>query len=256
MLNKLFESLDKSIFDKVLIESLEAEFLTAVNEATEAKILIMGTELKDKLITENEVSLVKEKERLITESEEKVEAKISELSEKLNDYLDIVTDEFLIENAEKIEQIENSEKSKTMVEGLNSILICAGIKMETINEAKDALDPENKLEIQVELNNKLVEENLELKNLNSTFLKMGVINENKEGLSIVEADRFERLCELVEFTGDTLFSEKIELLKESVKGYKIDEKLVDEKLVDGKEKMKPISESIKGKVPYKFEHLM
>jgi Asp-tRNA(Asn)/Glu-tRNA(Gln) amidotransferase C subunit len=62
---------------------------------------------------------------------------------------------------------------------------------------------------------------------------MGIIAEMKEGLSIVEAEKFEKLANLVEFTKDEAFAEKLTVIKESVIGaVEAKEEVVTESVVE------------------------
>jgi len=60
---------------------------------------------------------------------------------------------------------------------------------------------------------------------------MGTISELKEGLSIVEAEKFVKLADLVEFSKDESFVAKLETIKETVLGSKVDVES-DEEILD------------------------
>jgi hypothetical protein len=105
-----------------------------------------------------------------------------------------------------------------IIEAFDSMLTATGVEVAKIVEAKDDSAVENKLEESVAKYDSLVEELIALKDENETLIKMGVISELKEGLSIVEAEKFVKLAGLVEFTKDEAFAEKLETIKESVKG--------------------------------------
>ena len=49
------------------------------------------------------------------------------------------------------------------------------------------------------------------------LLKSGIILELKEGLSLVEAQKFERLANIVDFSSSEKYLEKLQTIKESVK---------------------------------------
>lgn len=214
MLKNLLESLDSKIFKPELVESVQAEFDKAVNE----QVLVNTTEAKAELLESNEVVLTAEKERLVNESAEQFELLKEETAEKLNEYLGVVVAEIVESNEIALAATEDQVKSSALVEAITSTILTAGVEVAKIDEAKDATDAEIKLAEQVEINNNLVEENLSVKAQNSEFLQIGAINEMKEGLSLVESEKFVKLSELVEFSNDSEFVDKLETLKESVKG--------------------------------------
>lgn len=249
MLKELFESLDKEVFTKELVESVQAEFDKTVSEKVESVLLISESEMKDKLIVENESVIAEEKLRLISEAEDNFEEFKNGVSEKLNSYLEIVVEEFVKDNEIALTAEEEQSKVRAMIECFSGFMITAGVGVAKLNEAKDDDDAEIKLAEQIEINNSLVEENLDVKTQNLEFLKMGVINEMKEGLSIVEAEKFGRLSELVEFSADVAFADKLDTLKESVKGFKEPEEEPEE------EPVKQLDESVKPK-KCAFSHLL
>jgi flagellar hook protein FlgE len=214
MLEKLFESLDENVFTAELKESLEAQF----NEAVEAKAAIIA----DEKIEEATDSLNEKSEAHIDFLNEKadqyVAQKQSEMVDSLDKYLDRVVEEFVSEAKDALNESVKSEKADMIIEAFDSMLTATGVEVAKIVEAKDDSAVENKLEESVEKYDSLVEELIALKDENETLIKMGVISELKEGLSIVEAEKFVKLAGLVEFTKDEAFAEKLETIKESVKG--------------------------------------
>lgn len=214
MLEKLFESLDENVFTAELKESLEAQF----NEAVEAKAAIIA----DEKIEEATDSLNEKSEAHIDFLNEKadqyVAQKQSEMVDSLDKYLDRVVEEFVSEAKDALNESVKSEKADMIIEAFDSMLTATGVEVAKIVEAKDNSAVENKLEESVEKYDSLVEELIALKDENETLIKMGVISELKEGLSIVEAEKFVKLAGLVEFTKDEAFAEKLETIKESVKG--------------------------------------
>jgi flagellar hook protein FlgE len=214
MLEKLFESLDENVFTAELKESLEAQF----NEAVEAKAAIIA----DEKIEEATDSLNEKSEAHIDFLNEKadqyVAQKQSEMVDSLDKYLDRVVEEFVSEAKDALNESVKSEKADMIIEAFDSMLTATGVEVAKIVEAKDDSAVENKLEESVAKYDSLVEELIALKDENETLIKMGVISELKEGLSIVEAEKFVKLAGLVEFTKDEAFAEKLETIKESVKG--------------------------------------
>ena len=214
MLEKLFESLDEKVFTPELKDALEVQF----NEAVEAK----AATIADERIEEAVASLNEKSEAHIDFLNEKADAYVAmkqeEMLESLDKYLDRIVSEFLSEAQGALDESVKSEKADMVIEAFDSMLTATGVEVAKIVEAKDESAIEAKLEEGVAKYDALVEEVIALKEQNDTLIKMGVINEMKEGLSIVESEKFAKLADLVEFTRDESFAAKLEVIKESVKG--------------------------------------
>jgi hypothetical protein len=214
MLEKLFESLDEKVFTVELKEALEVQF----NEAVEAK----AAQIAEAKVNAEIDSLNEKSEAHIDFLNEKADSyvalKQAEMVESLDKYLERVVSEFIAEAKEALEESVKSEKADMIIEAFDSMLTATGVEVAKIVEAKDESAVEKKLEESVAKYDTLVEENITLKQENDTLVKMGVINEMKEGLSIVEAEKFVKLADLVEFTRDEVYASKLETIKESVKG--------------------------------------
>jgi len=214
MLEKLFESLDEKVFTPELKDTLEVQF----NEAVETKAAIIADEkIEEAVETLNEKSEA-HIEFLNEKADKYVELKQSEMVESLDKYLDRIVEEFMLEAEEALDESIKSEKADMIIEAFDSMLTATGVEVAKIVEAKDESGIEKKLDETVEKHDSLVEEIIALQEQNDTLIKMGVIAEMKEGLSLVESEKFEKLADLVEFTKDQAFAEKLETIKESVKG--------------------------------------
>ena len=209
-ISKLFESLDEKVFTAELRESLETQFNEAVeaktNELVEAKIEILNEK------SEQHIEFLNEK------AEQYVEMKQTEMLESLDKYLDRIVEEFMQEAKASLDESLKSEKADAIIEAFDSMIVATGVEVAKIVEAKDDSAIEKKLEESISKYDSLVEENISLKETNEQLLKAGIIAESKEGLSLIESEKFEKLAALVEFTNDDAFVQKLEVIKESVKG--------------------------------------
>jgi hypothetical protein len=214
MLEKLFESLDQKVFTPELKEALELQF----TEAVEAKAsTLVEAKIEEEIDSLNEKS-EQHIEFLNEKADEYVELKQSEMVESLDKYLERIVEEFIAEGKESLDESIKSEKADMIIEAFDTMLVAAGVEVAKIVEAKDESTTEKELEESVAKHDLLVDENIALKEENETLIKMGVISELKEGLSIVESEKFTKLAELVEFTRGEEYAEKLETIKESVKG--------------------------------------
>ena len=224
MLEKLFESLDEKVFTDELKESLEVQF----NEAVEAK----AVELAEVKIDDLNEKAEEYKAELLKESE----AKEAELLESVDSYLEKVVEDFKEEQAEEMTEAIKQEKADMIIEAMDAMLIATGVEISKIVESKDSSSVETELEESVEKYDTLIEENIALEKENAKLIKMGVINEMKEGMSIVEAEKFVKLADIIEFSKDDAFGEKLDTIKESVLGAKSEDKIEDEVIIEEVEK--------------------
>jgi hypothetical protein len=242
MLETLLESLDKDVYTPEMIESIMTQFnesvetkakeiadaeLTeavekAVKEATEVAVN-EALEAKEKELEEKaqgyilEALEAKEKE-LEEKSDSYVEAKLSELNESLDLYLGKVVDEFIAESKDKLNETLKAEKADMIIESFEAMLTMGAIDVMKIAEAKDLSYADAKLSESVSKYDELMTNYLSLEKDNETLAKLGVINEMKEGLSLVESKKFQTLASLVPYSKSEKYAADLEVIKESVKG--------------------------------------
>ena len=213
-ISKLFEALDDKVFTADLKESLEIQFNEAVElkvqELVEAKTLAL--EEKAEEYAEMKVEMIEEK------AEEFVEKKMQELSESVERYLDRIIEDFINESKEKLEESIKSEQSEMIIEAFDSLLVATGVELSKIVEAKEENDEKSKLEESIKKYDNLIEENISLKEENDKLVKLGIINEMKEGLSLLESEKFEKAASIVDFSRDNSYVNKLEIIKESILG--------------------------------------
>ena len=214
MLEKLFESLDEKVFTPELKKALEAQF----NEAVETKAeSIAEAKIEEEIDSLNEKT-EQHVEFLNKKAEEYIAMKQAEMVESLDKYLERVVDKFVVEAKDLLAESVKSEKADMIIEAFDAMLVATGVQVAKIVEAKDETAVETKLAENTAKYDALVEENIALSEENKKLIKMGVISELKEGLSLVEAEKFEKLAELVEFSKSGEFLTKLTTIKESVKG--------------------------------------
>ncbi len=205
VINEMFESMD-----------VDQEQKIALSEAFDKAVLVKTTSLLD----EHVETKLQEKVEVI---EEEYKEKIELLESSLDGYLDTVVSEFISENAPMYEAQINDEKAKTLLEMFDNMVQIVGVDMLTINEGKIDRDSEeyeasseNQLAV---LENKLadmVDKLVESNRSADKYLQAGIIAETKEGLSLLESDKFEKLAELVLFERTAEYLEKLELIKEAI----------------------------------------
>ena len=213
-LSALFESLDEKVFTPELKKALEAQF----NEAVETKAeSIAEAKIEEEIDSLNEKA-EQHIEFLNKKAEEYIATKQAEMVESLDKYLERVVDKFVAEAKDLLAESVKSEKADMIIEAFDAMLVATGVQVAKIVEAKDETAIDAKLAESTAKYDALVEENIALSEENKKLIKMGVISELKEGLSLVEAEKFEKLAELVEFSKSGEFLTKLTTIKESVKG--------------------------------------
>lgn len=214
---KLFESLDEKIFTPELKQSLTEKFEEAVQAKAEITAQILADELSESKIDELDEKAEQYGAYLLEESQAKIDEFKDSITEKLEDYMDLVVQEFVSEAKESLSESLKSEKADMLIEAFDSMLISGGVDFTTIMGAKEDLQESQSSSDRVD---HLVEEIIQLKEEREELLRMGLIAELSEGLTLVQAQRFQRLASIVEFTTGPEFSDKLETLLEGIKDYK------------------------------------
>ncbi len=204
-MNELFESLD-----------INDEMKANLSEAFDKAVLAKSVEMMDEHV---ETKVNEAKEVLEEEYAEKVE----NLEDTLDGYMTSVVEEFVTENAASYEAQIQDEKSKKLLEMFDAMLTVAGVTMTDINESKsdrDIAEDYNSLENQIErLDKRLSEKEGDLAKSRreaNKFLQAGIIAETKEGLTLVEGEKFEKLAEMVSFERSEKYAGHLDALKESI----------------------------------------
>jgi len=156
----------------------------------------------------------------------------AELEDTLDAYLEKVVEQFVEDNTFAIEESIKSEKYDAVLEGFNSLMIATGVEIAQIAEAKEEIEGETNESAEV-LADRLMEENIALKEKNAELLKTGLVKESAEDMTAFQRDKFLKLARVVEFDeNDPVdFIEKMDTLVESVKGekaQKVEEKMIVE----------------------------
>lgn len=239
-LEKLFESLDENVFTPALKDELTATF----NEAVEKKAkVIADDEIQTRLAEINEKAdsyksyLQNEQKQYIEKINEKAEEYTDlykeELLSKLDQYLSVIAENFVKDANESLKSNLNEHKMKALDGLFTSMCRVTGVDaLGIIKESKRLVnDKGESLTKQVNsLTESIFKLNDKIKKQKSTInelLKMGVISQIGEGLTLIQRDKFERLAESIAFTNDKRYVRQLEQLRDTVKGVS-EEKSVSE----------------------------
>jgi hypothetical protein len=171
---------------------------------------IFEAALKSKIAEATEVLEAQYAERL----EEGVAEARAELAERVDSYLEYVSDEWFTENALVIEHALKTEMTESFLSGMKTLFEEHYVqipeeKYDVLESMVDKLDDmETKL-------NEQIEKNIALNSRLSESVADGVLDEVSEGLAQTQKEKLASLAESVEFESEEAYREKLNTLKES-----------------------------------------
>ena len=182
----------------------------------------LSEEFKDKakLIFESAVKskVAEVKEQLEAQYEEKLVEQVAEftteLSERVDTYLEYVAEEWFTENQLVIEQALKTEMTESFLAGMKNLFEEHYV---TIPEEKyDVLESMvTKLDDMETKLNEQIEKNIGLNKRLSEATAGGILDQISEGLAQTQKEKLASLAEGVEFESESKYREKLETLKES-----------------------------------------
>ena len=214
------EDVNALVGDETLSEEFKERASLIFESAVRSKVLeikeSLETKFNQKLV--EEVSLIKE-----------------ELTERVDSYLEYVSEEWIDENALQIESGLKSELSESFMSGLKSLF--EEHYVEIPEDRYDVL--ENMVMRLDEMEDKLneqIQRNVQLNKRLSEAVSDTIFNDVTEGLALTQKEKLASLAEGVEFDGEANYREKLEHLKESyfprASAFSRDELLTEEAVED------------------------
>ena len=261
MLEKLFESLDEKVFTPDLKNRLEERFQDAVEERAREMIsesvqerINFINEKSEEYSDKCEAEYQEKIDELEDKAEEYVKEKEEEMVEHVSAYLDRVVEKFVREAEEELVKGVEDAKASAVTEAFSKFAKLAGVEVADIVEAKEEGSLETQLEDAEEENDKLTNENIRLQkklreaeeNIND-LLKAGYINQviAESDMTDVQAEKFEKLAEMVPFERSKSYVKKIKAVLESVLDHEVEEDdEEDVKEDDDAESKKDVNESV------------
>ena len=146
--------------------------------------------------------------------EEAVEAVKSDLTDKVNDYIGYVVEQWMEENQIAIEKGIRSEITEDFINGLRNLF--AEHYIDVPSEKVDLVDElANKLEeVEAKLDEE-VERNVEYRKALIEAYKTEVTREACEGLTATQVEKIKALAESVEFSTEEEFKQKLDTIREN-----------------------------------------
>ena len=228
---------DEILEDEETIEEEETsteEVVAEQEETTEEEVdieedvnaLLGGEELSEEFREKAKIifeAALKSKVAEVTESlEQKYAAKLDEqvaeakeeLAERVDSYLEYVSDEWFQENALVIEHALKTEMTESFLQGMRGLfeehyVSIPDEKYDVVESMVDKLD-----EMETKLNEQ-IEKNISLNKRLAESVADGILDQVSEGLAATQKEKLASLAESVEFESEDEYREKLETLKES-----------------------------------------
>ena len=160
----------------------------------------------------DEVSRIEDDYR--NELDENINANKDELTEKVDNYLNYVCEEWTKENELAIERGLKGEIAEDFISGLKQLF--EDHYIDVPNEKYDVLEAQSEKISQLEAKlSESIEKNVSLKTNNAGLVKEQVMSDMSSDLAETEIEKFKSLTEDVDFVDEDSYKEKLETLKEN-----------------------------------------
>ena len=148
------------------------------------------------------------------ELEEATKSVKSELTEKVDTYLNYVVEEWMKENEIAIERGLKGEIAEDFISGLKALfeehyVDVPDEKYDILGQQSEKID-----ELEAKLNEQ-IEKNAEMKKSHDVLVRDRVFTECSSDLADTEVEKFKSLAEEVDFSNEESFKEKLDQLKET-----------------------------------------
>ena len=145
---------------------------------------------------------------------EEVEAAKESLAERVDSYLEYVSDEWFEENALAIEAGLKTEMTESFLEGMKGLFEehYVSIPEEKYDVLESMVEKLDDMETKL---NEQIEKNIALNGRLAESVADGILDEVSEGLASTQKEKLASLSESVEFESEESYREKLETLKES-----------------------------------------
>ena len=149
-----------------------------------------------------------------SELDESIQSTKTELTEKVDNYLNYVVEEWMKENELAIERGLKGEIAEDFISGLKQLF--EDHYVDIPDEKYDVLEAQSDkiTELEKKLNESM-EKIIDLNGKTSSLVREQVISESTSDLADTEIEKFKSLTDDVEFTSEESFREKLDTLKES-----------------------------------------
>ena len=201
MVNK--EDLDLSQDIEALFGDIEdKEFKEKATTMFEAAVLSKVNEQLSKYATQAE-----------SDTKESINEEVEKLSEKVDQYLDYVVNEWVKDNKLAIERGVKSEITEDFLKGLKNLFSehYVDIPEEKVDVVEEMVQQIDELNAKVK---QLTDQNVELSNTKKSIEKDSIVAESVKDLTDTQAEKLKSLVEGIEFSSTEDFVKKVNMVKE------------------------------------------
>ena len=133
---------------------------------------------------------------------------MTDLVEKVDDYLNYVVEQWMSENELAIERGLKGEIAEDFISGLKNLF--EDHYIDVPDEKYDILEPNlTKIEELEEKLNKQIDENVQLRKAKGELVKESLVADVANGMTDTETEKFQSLVEDVEFSDEESYTEKL-----------------------------------------------
>jgi len=202
-------------------EELSEDFKNKAKTIFEAALKSKVVEIREALEAQYEIKL-----------QEAIEDAKGELVERVDAYLEYVSEEWVSENELAIENGIKTEMTESFLAGMKGLfeehyVTIPEEKYDVLHNMVDKLD-----EMEIKLNEQ-IQRNISLNKRLAESVADGILDEISEGLAVTQKEKLASLAESVEFESETTYREKLETLKESYFSSKVAATAKTESLSEG-----------------------
>ena len=200
---KMKEQMDQDVGALLSGEELSEEFKTKATTIFEAAV-----------IARSQAILEEVEEAMYEEFEASVEEVKEDLSKKLDDYINYMSEEWFKENQLAIEKGLRSEIVEDFIRGMKTLFEdhYIDIPEEKVNVVEELTDKVEDLEDSL---NEQIKSAVEMKKQINEYKKTEAIHAVCEGLTQTQVEKLKSLAESVDFTTEEEFGRKLETLVDS-----------------------------------------
>jgi hypothetical protein len=184
-------------------EDLSEEFQEKARTIFEAALRSKVYDIKEALEEQYAVALAEEVEEIK-----------SELSERVDAYLEYVSEEWFVENSLVIEGGLKEELTESFMTGLKGLFEdhYVSIPEDKYNVLENMVEKLDEMETKL---NEQIEKNVSLNKRLAESVADGILDQVSDGLADTQKDKLASLAESVEFESEEEYREKLEILRES-----------------------------------------
>ena len=184
-------------------DELSSEFKTKAATIFEAAVKSKVRDELDRILKE-----------VNSEKDSEMETFKEELTDKVDNYLNYVVEEWTKDNELAIERGLKGEIAEDFISGLKQLF--EDHYIDVPDEKYDVLEGQSdKIAELEEKINEVIEKNVKLKEAHDILVRAQVISEVSEDLADTEVEKFKSLTDDVEFSNEENYREKLNTLKES-----------------------------------------